>query len=172
MTIFIRIKVIFARFRFIEVYFQRIQCLSGLIAYLAWRGMRRHNNYRGMRVFTHRAHVEGLCRGWHTQLTAPTMIHLSHRVTIVTYLVVTDEKAKIFVLPFFALEKYRNWWESKGGRLERICIFLILLDMKMFMKYWQCINVYWLSIIFFKNLIKLELMFFLRCHMIINVLWI
>lgn len=35
----------------------RIRCLSGLIAYLAWRGMRRYNNYRGMRVFTHRATV-------------------------------------------------------------------------------------------------------------------
>lgn len=168
MTIFIRIKVIFVRFRFIEVYFQRIQCLSGLIAYLAWRGMRRHNNYRGMRVFTHRAHVEGLCRGWHTQLTAPTMIHLSHRVTIVTYLVVTDEKAKIFVLPFFALEKYRNWWESKRRRSERICIFLILLDI--WWKYWQCLLI--VHNFFYENLIKLELMFFLRCHMIINVLWI
>lgn len=114
--------------------FSRIRCLSGLIAYLAWRGMRRHNNYRGMRVFTHRAHVEGLCGGWHTQLTVPTMIHLSHRVTIVTYLVVTDEKDKIFVLPFFALEKYRNWWESKEGRSERISIFLILLDIG-----WKCL---------------------------------
>ena len=171
MTIFIRIKVIFARFRFIEVYFQKIQCLSGLIAYLAWRGMRRHNNYRGMRVFTHRAHVEGLCRGWHTQLTAPTMIHLSHRVTIVTYLVVTDEKAKIFVLPFFALEKYRNWW-SKGGRLERICIFLILLDENVYeiLTMYKCLLI--IHNFFYETLIKLKLMFFLRYHMIINVLWI
>lgn len=139
------------KFIIVSGLFSRIRCLSGLIAYLAWRGMRRHNNYRGMRVFTHRAHVEGLRGGWHTQLAAPTMIHLSHRVTIVTYLVVTDEKFSFrhfFFLHWKSIEIGENLkgQNQKEYALLEILTMLIVHDSLFF---------------FYENLIKLELMFWI-----------